>query len=166
MANLGLAGLIMAYVVLAIFLLSLHLYSNWTWLVKAGATVMVAAFYFVTYFSVPQMLGWPTSYGVPEKFKLIAYSAADKKNIYIWAQKIQSDMEQSKPRAYVVPYTTPLYEKISQAGQRMVTGVTIIGEVDQMAGSRPKNADLQIRRTEQLDITFHDAPNSGNLTKD
>lgn len=166
MSNLGLAGLIMAYVVLATFLLSLHLYTDWKWWAKAGATITVAVFYFVTYFSLPQMLGWPTRYGLPEKFRLMAYTAEDKKSIYIWAKPIQNGVEQTKPRAYVVPFSTPLYEKIAQAGQRMITGLTIIGEVDQMAGSRPKNADSQLRRTEQMNITFHDAPETGNLRKD
>lgn len=167
MSNLGLAGLIMAYVVLATFLLGLHLHTNWTWWVKAGATITIAIFYFVTYFSIPQMLGWPTSYGLPEKFRLISYNIKDNENIYIWAIKIQSGTEHPKPRAYVLPYTTGLHNKVEEAGQRMKTGRTIIGQVDEMSSSPPPKTPVSLNRlTEQLNVTFEDAPTSGNFRKE
>lgn len=157
----------MAYVVLATFFLSLHLYTNWKWWANAGAIIAVAIFYFVTYFSIPQMLGWPTSYGLPEKFRLVAYRVKDNKNIYIWAQKIQSGYVQPKPRSYVLPYTNSLHKNLAKTGQRMNTGVTIIGEVEDMSNNlTPKNAESITRRTEQLNITFQDAPKINNLTKD
>ncbi len=157
----------MAYVVLATFLLCLHLYANWKWWAKAGATLAVAIFYFVTYFSIPQMLGWPAGDGLPEKFRLIAYHVKDNKSIYLWARTIQSGTVQSKPRAYVLPYTESLRKAVADAGQRMKTGLTIIGEVDEAKRSlQPKNAATITRRTEELNITFQDAPNANNLTKD
>ena len=57
---LGVISLIGSYVLLALLLLSLNLYSNWGWRVKTGAIALVSIFYLVTYLSFPPILGWPT----------------------------------------------------------------------------------------------------------
>ena len=57
---LGVTGLIAAYVLVALLLLSINLYSNWSWRVKATTIVVVSGFYLVSYFSFSPILGWPT----------------------------------------------------------------------------------------------------------
>ena len=49
MSTVGIAGLIAAYVALAVLLLSLHLYSAWHWSIKLAATLVLAAFYLREY---------------------------------------------------------------------------------------------------------------------
>ena len=72
MTDLGFVGLVSAYVLVAVLLLSVNLQSSWSWLVKAAVTVLTALFYVVTYLSLPQLLGWPIDGNLPEKFRLEA----------------------------------------------------------------------------------------------
>ena len=49
MLNWGIWGLIAGYIAVAIILLSIHIYSNWSFSIKSMATVMVLALCAVTY---------------------------------------------------------------------------------------------------------------------
>ena len=70
--TLGITGIIAAYILLAVLLLSINLYSKWPWQLKAGAIVITSAFYVITYFSFPALLGWPTTQDPPAQFRLLA----------------------------------------------------------------------------------------------
>ncbi|MCK5498953.1 MAG: hypothetical protein KAI77_07110, partial [Gammaproteobacteria bacterium] len=70
--TLGISGLIAAYIVLAVLLLSINLYSKWSWHVKAITIIITSAFYIVSYFSFPPLLGWPTKQALPSHFRLLS----------------------------------------------------------------------------------------------
>jgi hypothetical protein len=57
--------LVAAYVLVAVLLLSVNLYSRWSWQVKAATVIVVSLFYVNTYFSFPALLGWPISASLP-----------------------------------------------------------------------------------------------------
>ena len=57
MYALGVTGLIAAYVLIALLLLSINLYSNWSWKVKACSIVVATLFYVITYLSFPPCWG-------------------------------------------------------------------------------------------------------------
>jgi hypothetical protein len=108
--TLGATGLITAYVVIGLLLLSINLYSKWSWPVKAATIVITSIFYIVTYFSIPPLLGWPTSGRLPERFRLLAIHVQEPNKtldlegeIFLWVTEVgaRADIE---PRAFRIPY--------------------------------------------------------------
>ena len=69
MYTLGIAGLVAAYILIALLLLSINLYSNWSWKVKAGSIVVTTLLYVVTYLSFPRCLA-----GRPEHYLLNVFA--------------------------------------------------------------------------------------------
>ena len=106
MSSLGVAGLIASYIVIAILLLSLNLYSRWRWPVKAFAILLVSAFYVVSYRSIPPLLGWPVGQDLPKKFNLVAVYVAepdkvtgDEGEIFLWLTSLDQGFKNLKPRS-------------------------------------------------------------------
>ena len=60
-------GVVTAYLVLGVLLLSLNLTSLWRWWVKAGAVIVTTGFFGVTYQTVNGMMGWPTTQRPPPR---------------------------------------------------------------------------------------------------
>ena len=71
MLTFGHAAIVAAYVVVALALLLLSLFSRWPWPVKAGLIALTTAAYCACYFALPALLGWPTDRDVPKRFNLI-----------------------------------------------------------------------------------------------
>ena len=163
--TLGIAGLVAAYVLLAILLLSVNLYSTWSWQVKVVAVVVTSLFYLVSYFSFPPLLGWPTAQALPERFRLIAAEAyqPDKKTgeegaVYLWAKKIKDLTAHTTPRAYVLPYSNPLHEKIINAQIKIKRGIPQLGEYEKGIMMIPTNFSSKETGQQSLDIQFYDLP--------
>ena len=56
--TLGITGIISAYILLALLLLSINLYSKWSWQIKAATIVLTSVFYVVlVVFFYPLRLG-------------------------------------------------------------------------------------------------------------
>jgi hypothetical protein len=167
---LGALALTGAYVVLALILLSINFYSHWSWWVKAGATLFTSAFYFVAYLSIPPLLGWPTGAAPPERFHLIAahVQEPDKKSgtegsIYLWARDLAAPPE-SAPRAYRLPFSVVLHERVVEAGTKLRRGLPQLGEVED-AATRPGASAAPARlgnatpsNTASAPIAFYDLP--------
>lgn len=162
MPTLGTTGLVLAYVALAVILLSLHLYSNWKWWVKAGATIMLLCFYYITYLSIPPLLGWPTTHQLPEKFRLIAYTADENRGIYIWANDLRNGVKLATPRAYMLPYSKTLHTNIDIAAAKIRRGGKIIGEISEAPAvgpnAKPKGAEIGTLKSNKIQVNFIDAP--------
>jgi hypothetical protein len=163
--TLGIAGLIAAYVVIALLLLSVNLYSNWSWPVKAATIIVTSTFYVVTYYSIPGLLGWPTPEHLPAKFKLNAVHVIqpDKLNggkgaIFLWVTELRDLKPTGMPRAYSLPYSDPLYEKVNKASIKMNKGLQQLGEY------KEPDSDVEIivnpGRTGQVStpVKFYDLP--------
>ena len=58
-------GLVSAYVVIAVLLLSLNLTSRWKWWVKASAIIVTGCFFVQAYIQTYAVLGWPTDTELP-----------------------------------------------------------------------------------------------------
>ncbi len=130
MSNVGIGGLIAAYVALAILLLSLHLYSSWNWGIKLAATLLLAGFYFVTYSSLPRMLGWPTSHELPRRVLLVGIDIAEPDHVFLWARDLDRGLDRTVPRAYRLPYTAALHQAAEQAGKKLRKGLPVVGEIE------------------------------------
>lgn len=139
MISLSIAGIIIAFVLLAVLLLSLNLYSNWSWPVKACGIVLVSLFYLICYFSFPPLLGWPTKdTNMPERFRLISAHIEEPDKIagtdgaiYLWITDMTSGRNSKKPRAYSLPFTNELHKKVVNAKAKLNKKLPQLGEISE-----------------------------------
>ena len=166
MVTLSVSGLIAAYILIALLLLSLNLYSKWSWQVKAGAIVITTLFYIVTYISFAPLLGWPTEDSPPNNFRLIAAHVqqpnkitGDEGAIYLWLAHIEDLSTNSPPRAYELPYSNGLYEKIVVANAKLNKGVPLLGEFEEIDEMNMVQVEDSARMgKESINIQFYDLP--------
>ena len=128
--TLPLAGVVASYIAIAVLLLSLNLASLWHWGVKAAAVAITSAFFGVSYLSIAGLIGWPSEARMPERFQLhwATVIEPDKLNglpgsIFLWVEALdESNMPAGTPRAFRVPYSRELADRISHAKERIEQG--------------------------------------------
>lgn len=162
--TLGITGIIAAYILLALLLLSINLYSKWSWPVKAASIIITSAFYIVSYYSFPPLLGWPTSQNPPAQFRLIAahVSQPNKEmgiegSVYLWLTEIKNMTDSPEPRAYELQYSNELHEKIVNVKAKLDKDIAQMGEFKE-----PDDTMLQVneqrRGVKSVEIQFYDLP--------
>jgi hypothetical protein len=133
--TLPLAGIVSAYVVTAVLLLSLNLASRWHWTIKATAIAMTSGFFGISYLSIAGLIGWPSEGRLPEHFQLhwATVIEPDKLNglpgsIFLWVEALdENKMLAGTPRAFRVPYSRELAERIGRAKERIEQGTDQAG---------------------------------------
>lgn len=167
MFTLGVSGLVTAYILIAVLLLSINLYSNWSWPVKAATIIVTSIFYIITYISMPPILGWPTEQNPPERFRLVsAYVeqpdklTGDEGAIYLWLTEIDDLSETSEPRAYKFPYSDPFHEEIIKAQAKLSKNILQLGEFEEPDKDAVLLENLEQKRTANVSakISFYDMP--------
>lgn len=163
--TLGISGLIAAYILLAVLLLSINLYSKWSWQVKAITIVITSTFYIISYLSFPPLLGWPTDQHLPSHFRLLSTEVhqpdkltGDDGSIFLWVKEIEDITTQVLPRAYILPYSNLLHEKIISAQSKIDHGIPQLGEYEEDDSTRQGVIDSSESGQESLDIQFYDLP--------
>src|SRR6516164_2762698 len=127
--TLPLIGVGLSYVIVAV-LLSLNLASRWHWGVKAAAISITSVFFGVSYASIAGLIGWPSEARVPEHFQLdwATVVEPDKLNglpgsIYLWVEALdENNAAAGTPRAFRVPYSRELADRIARAKERIEQG--------------------------------------------
>lgn len=133
--TLPLVGIVASYVLIAVLLLSLNLASRWRWGVKGAAIVITTGFFGVCYLATSGLIGWPSEARVPERFQLhwATVVEPDKLNgvpgsIYLWIEGLdENNMLAGTPRAYRVPYSRELADRIGHAKERIEQGADQLG---------------------------------------
>src|SRR5437016_3860744 len=133
--TLPLFGVGASYVVIAVLLLSLNLTSRWHWGVKAAAIVVTTGFFGVSFASITGLIGWPSQARVPEHFQLhwATVVEPDKLNglpgsIFLWIEGLdENSMPAGTPRAFRVPYSRELADRIGHAKERIEQGADQLG---------------------------------------
>ena len=128
--TLPLAGIIASYVIIAVLLLSLNLASLWHWGIKAVAVGITTIFFGVSYLSTAGLIGWPSEARLPERFQLqwATIVEPDKLNglpgsIYLWVEALdETNVPAGTPRAFRVPYSRELADRIGRAKERIEQG--------------------------------------------
>jgi len=157
-------GLLAAYILIALLLLNLCLFSRVPVWVKALSIVVVSGFYWVTYDSLTGLMGWPTAEKMPERFLLLARvivepdkESGDAGAVYLWADDLAEGHPSVMPRAYHLPYDAMLHKRVEEAIRRQRQGIVQIG-----SAKKSKNLDpsKQGRRFGELgsEIEFDDLP--------
>ena len=151
-------SLIAAYVIVAVLLVSLNLYSNWHWVVKLVTTTLTVIFFVITYHSYSAILGWPTSREVPEQFYLHAVQVVEPERIYLWGTDLDRGMGRTVPRAYGLPYTAKLHDKVNKASRKLRKGLPVIGQVATADAISTETANGEQVNVAGDDLVFVDAP--------
>ncbi len=157
-------ALVVSYVVLALLVLVMVLYSRLHWVLKAGVVVLVSAFYPVSYLAFMALLGWPTDQRLPDRFRLVAAQVyepdrqrATSGAIYLWASDLSKKAGRVTPRAYELPYSVTLHERVVEASKQMRKGISQMGEIkEEPGGGTPLDVtDLSRAAAISTDITFY-----------
>ncbi|NNE24540.1 MAG: hypothetical protein HKN11_18215 [Rhizobiales bacterium] len=157
--NWGIWGLITAYVAVALVLLSLHIYSNWNFSIKAMATVIVMSLCAVTYKSYPGLLGWPVpSSSLPSRLYLVAIEVQEPDNVFLWAKNLDQGLGDRRPRAYQISYSKSLHEQAEQAGRKMRRGISMIAETVSDGGLVTLATGEVTTNSQTSQISFVEAP--------
>ena len=162
--TLGITGIITAYILIALLLLSINLYSKWSWKIKATTIVLTSVFYIVTYFSFPPLLGWPTSQYPPEQFRLISAHVVQPNKetgedgaVYLWLTEIEDMTTSGIPRAYELEYSNELHEKIINVNAKLDKDIAQLGEFKEPDDTF-NEVDEQKRGLKSVHIEFYDLP--------
>ncbi len=123
-------GLSTAYVVLALLLLIAVTRARLPWLAKATAIAVTSAFYVFVFFRLEGFLGWPATAALPPRFELLWAQVVDRDlasnevgAIHLWVAELNdANVPSRTPRAYVLPYSAPLAEKIEKARTEITQG--------------------------------------------
>lgn len=166
MYQLGVIGLVAAYILTVLLLLSINLYSNWSWKVKAGSIGAAMLLYIVTYVSIPPLLGWPTSESLPQRFRLVAAEVLQpdkatgaKGKIYLWLKGLEGAADRGRPRAYELPYSSQLHEAVLKAKSKLDKGMQQLGEMKESMDPDAREVDTYSRMgQESVEIDFYDLP--------
>lgn len=163
--TLGITGIISAYILVALLLLSLNLYSKWSWQVKAIGIIITSAFYVISYYSFPPLLGWPTSENLPSQFRLIAAhveqpnkTTGKEGKVYLWLSEIENMSSTSEPRAYELQYSNELHEKIINVKAKLDKDIAQLGEFKEPDENTINQIDEQRRGVKSINIEFYDLP--------
>ena len=131
-------GITVAYVALAVLLLSLNVYSRWPAWVKLSAIGLTGALYYVTYLSVEGLSGWPVRSILPKEFVMLSgYVREPRQDQKIAKEKctcgcclFEKERTSSAPRGYRLPYSPLLHREIEEAGKRLRRGIKQLGKTE------------------------------------
>lgn len=151
-------AIIASYVVIAVLLLGLNLYSRWSWWIKVLTNIVVAAFFWVSYHSIPELLGWPTRQDIPKRFYLHAANIDEPNKIYLWGTDLDRGLGVTRPRSFELDYDKSLHQRVDKATRKLRKGLPVIGETGTAAAISQEMNRTDETATSHSDIHFIDAP--------
>jgi hypothetical protein len=155
--------MISAFVVVAVVLLGLGLYSRWSVRVKIAGIVVVTAAYLLVYFSLPRMLGWPTDQQVPRRFNLYGVyiqdpdqSSGEAGSVFFWAGDLAPGAD-PRPRAFQMPFKASFKSVLEEAHGKLKQNIPQEGEIE--LDDEPQGVPLDWSRLgqESVKLKFKDA---------
>ena len=128
-------GLVSAYVVVALLLLSLNLTSRWKWWVKAAAIVVTGIFFIQAYIQTYALLGWPTDTDLPRHFQVLWAKVEDPNKftgaegaIFLWVDELDEfNLPIGIPRSHKLPFTPGLADAVVKITGRIRAGMDVAG---------------------------------------
>jgi len=142
--------LVLAYVAVAVLLLSMNLTSQWRWWVKATAIVVTGGFFIGSYFAVISVLGWASPDDPPPRFALLATRVVEPDRIsntpgviYLWLEALDEDnIPSGRPRGYSLAFTEDFANAVSQAHDLLANGEQVEGTITPRTLEDRNGADL------------------------
>ena len=160
------ALLAIAYAAIAALLLNLWLSTSWPLAIKIVLVVLVSALYIGSYFGLREIQGWPTAEPLPDSFRLLwaHIEEPDKPldsdgQIYLWVRKLDSlQRVTGEPRAYRLPWSLALAEKVARALERKEAGELLNGTLTRQP-IREKDEQARDEANPQLSDNSDVSPN-------
>ena len=157
----GFIGVLSAYVVVALLLLSFNIGPRWAWWVKATGIIVTTAFFILSYYAIVALMGWPVDARMPERFQLL-WAKVNEPNkllnrpgsVFLWVEELDnSNIPMGTPRAFRLPYTVPLDESVNDALGKISDGEEMAGMAEDAdeRDQEPEDPDLLAELQERLD---------------
>ncbi|SFV38131.1 hypothetical protein [Hyphomicrobium facile] len=129
-------GLTIAYAALGVLLLIVLARTNLPVRAKAGAIVATSALYIVVFFKLQGLLGWSAYEAMPPKFELLWARVVESNivnnepgSIHLWVEELDEKNRPSQvPRAFVLPYSAALAQKVEAAKNELKLGHHLWGK--------------------------------------
>ncbi len=152
MVSLGFIGVLSAYVIVAVLLLSLNVAPRWSWWVKATSIVVTSAFFIVSYYSIIDIMGWPVKDDMPERFQLHWARIIEPDKllntpgaIFLWVEELDDqNIPQGVPRAFRLPYTVPLDNGVNDALDMISNGQDVGGTAQEYDEEEQEQEDGEV----------------------
>ena len=132
----GHGAIVSSFVLVGVILLGLSLYSRWSLSTKVAGIVCVTSAYFLVYFALPRMLGWPSDNQVPRRFNLQAVylqepdkATGEAGNVFFWANDLAPNAD-PRPRAYHMPFKASYKSVLQEAQGKLRQNIPQQGELD------------------------------------
>ena len=130
--------------------------------------IITTFFYILTYDSFKNLIGWPSSDSLPDRFRLVAAQIyepnaliSSEGSIFLWITDMDDLAGLSTPRSYSIKYNKDVHERISKALVSLKNGIPQMGEnVDE----NKKNIISSVLKKEKASavsskLNFFDMPN-------
>ncbi len=159
-------GVTIAYVLIAILLLSLNLTSRWRWWIKGGAIVVTTLFFIGTYVAMTAVLGWPAYTSYPPRFSLLHTKVIEPDKftgvtgqIFVWVEELdENNIPREKPRAFQLPYSDALAEQLRGAQNKLDSGEGVMGEL-QGDPAEEEGAEREQANADERDLQLQQQAN-------
>lgn len=123
-------GLTLAYAALGTLLLVVLVHLAIPRFVKAGLVALMTVFYVGVFFVSQSLLGWAAASAVPERFQVLWTRVVEPNPsqgsagaIYLWVEALDDrNLPSGEPRAFIVPYSPALADKVSTAQAEIKKG--------------------------------------------
>ena len=145
--SISILGISAAFVFVLVVLLGVLFRSGQVhWQVKLLLSALALCFYVVVYESLPKLFGWPSDATLPVDFHLLDMQVqepareGDEGRIFMWVIPFDSDGQ--VPRAFELPYSPEMHERLTSAGERMQLGQTLAGTLRSEGGTAVKAGAL------------------------
>lgn len=167
---------VLAYVAIAVLLLSLNLTSHWRWWVKATAILVTGGFFVGSYLAIVSVLGWASPDEPPSRFALLATRVVEPDRvsgnagaIFLWLEELDdNNIPSGRPRSYTLSYTQDFADAVSQAQDLLANGEEVGGTLvphtldDRANAMPPSDVEGQMLGTPfvatEHDLVFNNMP--------
>ncbi len=135
-------GIAITFIILAALLSWIIIGIGGKWLLKGCLTTVSILFGVLLYVSIPNILGWPSSQSLSEKYQVLWIvikepSAGDSGSIYLWTKSATQNLSSyslynpdiKQPRVFAVPYSRELHEQAQGAIKALKAGKVVMGGV-------------------------------------
>ncbi|WP_045835177.1 hypothetical protein [Hyphomicrobium sp. 99] len=129
-------GLALAYAALGVLLLIALTRTNLGVRAKTGAIIATSVLYVVVFFRLQGLLGWSAYEAMPPKFELLWARVVESNivnnepgAIHLWVEELDEKNRPSLvPRAFVLPYSAALAQKVEAAKSELMLGHHLWGK--------------------------------------
>jgi hypothetical protein len=147
-----------AYVVMAVVLLSMGLTSRFNWWIKGAVIIVTSAFFIESFYSTKSLLGWPGTGQLPHRFQLLWTrvvepdpKVSDAGAIFLWVEELdENNVPSGTPRSYRLRYSEPLADRSNKAKEEIMSGNPQEGTASDLDDDNNQTRLGQDQRLDQL----------------